>query len=355
MKRILFLAPATNYHTQKWCLYFYEQGYDVHVISLTDCKIPNVHIYCPMSSNKSNQSDIQKLSYLRLVPLINRIYKELSPDIVSVHYATSYGFLAALSRINKYSLSVWGTDVYAFPKKSLLHKILLRYSLKKATILLSTSRAMAKECRTYTDKELHITPFGVNMELFCPTNKIDRDTFVISNMKSLSHEYGTDVLLKAINEVVKRYPAIKMKIYIAGTGPAEDEFKKLAHFLNIDKYIEWLGLVPLEVIAEKLKNSDIAVIPSYRESFGVSAVEAQACGIPVIISDVEGLKEATSPYNSSIVVEPGNYKVLADAIIDLFLDEAKRIRMGANARDFVFENYELSKCFFNIETILNNF
>lgn len=354
MTRILFLAPATNYHTKKWCSYFVKKGYEVHVFSLTKAQIPDVNVHCQLSSNRSDKGDFSKLSYLFAVSKINKLYYEIKPDIVSVHYATSYGLLAALSQIKKYSLSVWGTDVYAFPNKSLFHKKIVEYSLSKATLLLSTSAAMAKECKKYTEKSFYITPFGVDMNVFSPKKQESNNegNFVISNIKSLSPEYGIDILLKAIRETIDHYPDIRLHVNIAGNGPSADSLKQLSRNLGVEDYIEWMGFVPQEVIVERLSNSDVAIIPSFRESFGVSAVEAQACGIPVVITDIDGLKEATCPGKSSIVVEVGNYKALSKAIVDLYYDKPKRIAMGIFARKYVIEHFEYSMCFRRIELLL---
>lgn len=355
MKKILFLAPAKNYHTKKWCTYFFSQGFTVHIISLTQGVIPNVCVHSLLSIDKSEKSDFSKLEYLFLIKKINRLYQEINPDIVSVHYASSYGLLAALSKIKKYSLSVWGTDVYAFPKKSFLHREIIKYSLNKATLLLSTSRAMAIECKHYTNKNFYITPFGVDMKLFSPKCINDMsDVFIISTIKSLSPEYGIDVLLKAIRVVLDKCDKISLRVNIAGQGSSYDELIRLAKTLNIEHVINWMGLISQEDVIFTLNNSHIAVLPSYRESFGVSAVEAQACGIPVIISDVEGLKEATNPGITSIVFSAGDYRGLAEAIIELYYDKDKRFRMGYEARRFVLDNYEYMKCFKYIEHILSN-
>lgn len=75
----------------------------------------------------------------------------------------------------------------------------------------------------------------------------------------------------------------------------------MAEQLEIADIVTWLGFIPQEEAACEWANMDVAVIPSLQESFGVSAVEAQACQIPVIISNVPGLKEATRPQISSVV------------------------------------------------------
>lgn len=357
MKKILFLAPAKNYHTRKWCAFFVSEGYSVSVISLTGGEIPNVTVHTLLISDKSDKGDLKKMEYLFCVKRINNLYNAIMPDIVSVHYATSYGLLAALSSIRKYSLSVWGTDVYAFPLKSFVHKKIVEFSLKKATVLLSTSRAMAEECKKYTDRKFYITPFGVDMNLFAPNDERENmnGEFVISTIKSLSPEYGIDILLKAIRQIVNDNPNIRLRVNIAGEGPSSESLKHLSQELGINDKIGWLGFIPQDEVVRVLNSSDIVVIPSYRESFGVSAVEAQACGLPVIISDVDGLKEATEPGITSLVFGVGDYDKLAKEIAELYYDREKRMAMGQSARAFVTKNFEYKNCFKRIEQILCNF
>ena len=76
---------------------------------------------------------------------------------------------------------------------------------------------------------------------------------------------------------------------------------------------------------------------------------AQACGTPVIISDIPGLMEATFPGKSSVVVPRNNAEVIAEAIIELFQDNEKRIQMGKAGREYVSEKYRIDSCFYNIE------
>ena len=128
--KILFLAPANNYHTQKWCGYFVSRGYDVHVISFFPGTIDGVTVHFLDCGVDWQQSDSKKLKYLLKTPKIRRIVSEISPDIISVHYATSYGTAAGIAGLQNYALSVWGGDVYTFPHKSPMHRALLQYSLE---------------------------------------------------------------------------------------------------------------------------------------------------------------------------------------------------------------------------------
>lgn len=347
--KICFVSDAGSYHTKKWCKWFFEQGHEISVISFTPGVIENAKVTIIETGANSRGSDLGKLKYFLAINKMRKAIQEINPDIINVHYATSYGAIAALSGIKGYVLSVWGSDVYDFPKKSPLHKALLKFSLSRATYLFSTSQAMADETHKYTNKKIEITPFGVDMELFNPGKRVREmdNYYVVGTVKTLTPKYGIDYLLKAIAIINNEHPEIPIRLRIAGKGEQKTEYKNLAVELGIDKITTWLGFVPQESASKEWANMDLAVIPSTleSESFGVSAVEAEACGTPVIISDVPGLMEATLPGVTSLVVPKKNEVALANAIVELYYDSQKRINMGLEGRKFACSKYELNKCF----------
>lgn len=358
--KICFIAPANNYHTKKWSQWFASRGHEIHIISFIDAKSDDVATVHYIDTGASvQQSDIKKIRYLLYAKRLKQTVDKIEPDVVNVHYATSYGTVAALSGVKNYALSVWGTDIYGFPNKSFLHKVMLQFSLYKAKYLFSTSKAMAEEGGKYTNKRFEITPFGVDMELFSPeqrTRKIANDMkgeeeFIVGTVKSLVPVYGIDYLLKAVAIVKKEKPEIPIKLRVAGKGPMEATYKRLAEELGIADITTWLGFIPQNKVAEEWANMDLAVVYSNAESFGVSAVEAQACETPLIISDIPGLKEATSPGESSYVISAGKEKELARAIVYLYEYADERERLGKNGREFVAKNYEINDTFKHIEEI----
>ena len=353
--KICFLAPANSAHTKKWCTYFVSQGHTVDVVSFIDAQIPDVNVHFIDTGASAGGSDKDKLKYLLKAGRVRKTVKRIAPDVVNVHYATSYGTVAALARLKNYALSVWGSDIYEFPQKSPLHRMLLKFSLAKAKYLFSTSKAMAEEASKYTKKSFQITPFGVDMGLFSSEKRsADHSDFVIGTVKSLAPAYGIDVLLRAAAIVRKEHPSIPLKLRIAGTGPCQDEYQALAAELNIEDITTWLGFIPQEQAAIEWANMDVAVVCSNAESFGVSAVEAQSCGIPVIISDIPGLMEATNPGKTSIVVPKQDARAVADVLVKLYNDPTLRKEMGNAGRAYVAENYELSACFRKIESLFEN-
>ena len=127
--RICFVAPANNYHTKKWATWFSGRGHEVHVVSFINDDIPGAIVHFIDTGVSAEDSDSSKIKYLLHAMELKKIINKVRPDIVNVHYATSYGTVAALSGIKHYILSVWGMDIYDFPKKSIFPKMMLKYSL----------------------------------------------------------------------------------------------------------------------------------------------------------------------------------------------------------------------------------
>ena len=352
--RICFVGSANSSHIVKWCNWFSSHGHDVHVISFTPGKIQDtkVKVHLIDLGVNTDGSDAGKLKYLTTGKRIKRLVEDIQPDIVNAHYATSYGIAVALSGVKNYVLSVWGSDIYDFPRKSFLHKTLLKYSLWKAPHLFSTSQAMASEAAKYTKKEFEITPFGVDMELFNPdkrTRKQGEPPFTVGTVKGLSDKYGIADILRAVS-IVKNKGQVPIKLRIAGKGSQEEEYKRLAKELDIENITSWLGFISQERAAQEWANMDVAIVPSTSdsESFGVSAVEAQACGTAVIITDIPGLMEATEPGKSSVVVHRNSPKEIAHEIEQLS-NYSVRQMFAMNGLDYVRRNYELDNCFKKIE------
>lgn len=348
--RICFLAPINNYHTIKWCEYFISRGHEVHVITFTKGDIDNVNVHYIDCGVNVSDSDTKKIKYLFKYKKVKRLINDINPDIVNAHYATSYGMIASLCNID-YILSIWGSDVYVFPKKSIIHKLYFKYILRKAKYIFSTSNCMKEEISKYTNKDIYVTPFGVKMDLFKPLNN-KNDIFTVGTIKSLKEKYGIKYIIDSIEIIHNIRPDINIQVNIAGTGDKEEEYRKYAKEKNVD--INWLGYISQEQASIEWNNMDIGLIPSIEdsESFGVSAIEAQSCSIPIIITDIPGLMETTTN-ESRIIIKRKDSTSLAYAIIDLYDNKDKRINMGIKGREYVLDKYEYNKCFNYIEELFN--
>lgn len=352
--KICYLADINSAHTHKFLNYFVKKGYDIHVISLgkgeyDGVKVHSLDIEDDVMKGKSEKG---KVGYLKKIKRVKELINEIKPDILHAHYASSYGLLGALANYHPYIISVWGSDVYDFPIKSPIHKMIIKYNLKKADYILSTSNVMKKETEKYTNKDIKVTPFGVDINKFYP-NKIESDEIIIGTIKTLEEKYGVQYLVKAFKKVKEENKDLDIKLRIGGKGSQEDYLKNLCRELQIENDVTFLGFVKPDDVIKEFQRFDISVFPSTldSESFGVAAVESEACGTPVIVSNVGGLMESTKPNETSLVATKESVEDLAEKLNILVRDKELRIKMGKAARMFVEENYSLEKNFDDINKI----
>jgi len=332
MKRIMIVANASSTHTIRWANALYEKGHAVTLVTqhtpISGLKKEIPLITLPYEGMKGYFLNTQELRRLNL---------KIKPDVIHAYFASGYGTLLANTGLNYY-ISVWGSDVYIYPKKNLINKLLLRRSLEKATYIFSTSEAMKVEALNYTSKPIYVIPFGVDVR------KYDKE-FVVSNQitigvaKVLDEIYGIDILVKAFSKV-KKASSKDVRLRIAGDGPSRQALEKLANKLGVAESVEFLGWLDFDCIAEFYKSLDIFCVPSYSESFGVVAVEAGAASLPSVVSDVGGLPEVVRNNETGYVVPAGDVEAFADKILILAEDESLRNKLGKAARERVESNYQ---------------
>ena len=351
--KICFLSDINSVHTQKWISYFLNTGNEVHVISLNDGNYEGASVHSLNIDNnvaKTNNT-IVKLKYLYKILKVRRIINEIKPDILNAHYASSYGILGSFSKYHPYVLSVWGSDIYDFPKKSIIHRCLIKYNLKKADYIFSTGNEMRKEILKYVDKDVTLTPFGIDTDFFDGVKK-EHEGVVLGITKSLEKVYGIDVLLRAFSKLIIKYDFLTLKI--AGKGTQRASLEKLCDQLKIKDKVTFVGFLCKAELVEFYRNIDIAVFPSRQESFGVAALEAQASKVPVVTSEAPGFKDTVINGKTGLFSKIDDINNIQEKLEELIKDEQKRKEMGEEGRRFVLENFKLVNNFKVIEEIFES-
>ncbi len=355
--KILILSDSDSPHTIRWAKSLSQANVTVSVFSLhkpnfnlySDC--PNIRIHSLNLSRAIQfigEAAYSKLIYLRAVRLVRKIIREDKPDILHSHYASSYGLIGALSKFQPFIVSVWGADIYNFPKRSFLHKSLIKFVLFYACKILSTSFVMKREIQNYTRKEIIVTPFGIDIEKFKP-KKIESlfspEDLVIGTIKTLEKKYGIEYLIKAFSLLKGKQKSKSLKLLIVGKGSQEEYLKNLVNELYIQKDTVFTGYISSDLVQDYHNMIDINVSVSIEdsESFGVAVLEASACGKPVIVSNAGGLPEVVEDGVTGYVVEKENLNTLVSALEKLVVDPELRILLGNNGRAKVISNYKWSE------------
>jgi len=342
-KKLLILGDVKSSHLKKW-IEALSVDYELGVFSFNsidqiykkDLKDLNIQHYCREKKGKSN-----KLSYFFQFFRLTSTVKNFKPDIIHAHYASSYGFFGALVKKDNFIVSAWGSDIFEFPKKSFLHKIILKFVMRKASLLMSTSNIMAEEMKLYTDKKVAITPFGISTDLFQPTSRQKNNKFIVGTVKSLEHIYGIDILIKSFKKFNEIYPNSECHIY--GKGSRESEYIELVKTLDLSRVVKLKGFVQNEKVPDVLNTFNVFCAFSRAESFGVAVLEASSCAIPVVVNDVGGLKEVAINNHTGYILDANDSHEIAQKFLFLANNNEECIKLGNNGRKWVLEKYDWTK------------
>lgn len=181
-------------------------------------------------------------------------------------------------------------------------------------------------------KGIKIIPPGLKVGdyEYHPEQKADSPLLIyigrLKKYKGLQHG------VKAMEEVVKEFP--NAKLLIAGRGDYKKKLEKIVENSSVSDNIELLGYVSEEKKTEMLKTAHLFIFPSIAEGWGISAIEAQTCGVPVIGTDTDGLRDSVKNGKTGRLVPYGEPDILAKEIIDLLSNPKKRRKLAEAAHQW---------------------
>ena len=274
-----------------------------------------------------------------------------SLDIVHAHFTVPPASYAALwhARRKKTPLIVTYHSEqragYGSPVRrvgAMIDNLLVRHSLlPRATSIISPSQHYVDESpflREHKRKVVSI-PNGVNLEDFeVPYSKeecrkrlgLPEDARIVLFMGSLSPQKAPDVLVKAMPAIVESVP--NAILLMVGSGVMRDKLEQLTRDMDICRSVRFAGLAEYRSRSLYYRASDIFVLPSIEETFGIVLLEASASGLPMVVSNLPTFKWIIKDGYNGLVVEKGNQSDLARALVRLFSDDQLRTRLGQNAR-----------------------
>jgi glycosyltransferase involved in cell wall biosynthesis len=148
-------------------------------------------------------------------------------------------------------------------------------------------------------------------------------------------EKGIRILLKAFPTVLEAFPEVKL--VLVGGGPLETEIR--AYEKQFSGHIFCLSFVPNDIMPNIYAGCDVVVLPSLEERFGNVALEAMACGKPVVGSGIGGMLDTIAHEETGLHVQPGNSRQLSDSLVRILKNDSFRKMLGQNARKKVLKEY----------------
>jgi D-inositol-3-phosphate glycosyltransferase len=194
---------------------------------------------------------------------------------------------------------------------------------------------------------VHVVSPGVDLYTFTPGESRSaardqigqpQDALIVSFVGRIQPHKGPEVLIRATSELVKHTPLLRHKLIVNIVGGASganteevDRLKELTTWLAIDDVVRFSPPIPREDLPQWYRAADLVVVPSYSESFGLVALEAQACGTPVIATAVGGLRTAVADGISGVLVDGHDPKAWSSVISRLLQEPQRRVLLSMGA------------------------
>ena len=230
---------------------------------------------------------------------------------------------------------------FAYP----LYHRLVRRSLSRTTRAVVTSQYMKDQfARVLPPERVDIVPDGVDSRFFTPSAGRKRSDYRVISLPGRTFDpvKGLDVLVRACALLWKKRQDFRLVV----TGSGRPELKSLPFFAG-DVWLDDAGIPGMYA------SSDIVVVPSvWGEPFGLTALEAMSCGVPVVASRAGGLAETVADGENGLLFEPGNHDELAARLDRLLDDPGLRQELGSEGRRRVVERYSWESIVDRYEGIL---
>ena len=276
-------------------------------------------------------------------------------DVIHVHYALPHATSALLAgqilgpRAPKVITTLHGTDITIVGTDPSYLPI-TRYSVERSDAVTVPSRYLRDTTRELLDLPglpIEVIANFVDCARFSPPERRDRQRITrlfaalggpvddaaadaptlvhVSNFRPVKRVHDVLAVFERVNAV---RPA---RLLMIGDGPDRSSVEARVRTLGLHPRVRFLGRQ--DDFVDALRDSDVFLLPSRSESFGVAALEAMACGVPVVASEVGGLPEVVAQGETGWLVACGDVEGMARAVLDIVGDPERRDRLGVLARE----------------------
>jgi N-acetyl-alpha-D-glucosaminyl L-malate synthase BshA len=280
---------------------------------------------------------------LALAVRMHEVVQTHGLDLLHCHYAIPHATSAwiareMLQRSGTYVpvvTTLHGTDITIVGQDPSYHAI-TKFSIEKSDGLTAVSRFLQQETLSTfgcTACRIEVIPNFIDPSVYDRSKytsvfdeQVGRDTRVLMHVSNFRPVKRVPDVLEVYARVAKKVPSV---LVMVGDGPERPAAEQQARDLGIDDRVFFLGKI--DTVAPLLAGADLFLIPSDRESFGLSALEALASGVPVIGTNVGGLPEVVRSGETGFLAGVGDVGAMADAAVELMRDDARWDKASALA------------------------
>ncbi|MFC1962411.1 glycosyltransferase family 4 protein [Chloroflexota bacterium] len=362
------LIGGAEVFAQEVAEHLVKKGHDVDIITTRlDRSLREVETLNGVVVHRIALGGVKYLSfvagYFRLLWHVLRLDRTRDYDFI---HAVSDGLPSLVAATAKklrgkpYLITIQGGTITPDYRKNLSGRIaakLQQWSFRNADAVHVISRKLREQAKQLSARNPIVIPNGVDASIFRPMNKsglrkthgFSQDENIIIGVARLIPRKGIDYLIRATAKVAEHLP--NLRLLIIGDGIQRANLEKLILKAGLGNKAQILGLVSHEQVPQYLNMADVFVIPSLFEPLGIVTIEAMACGIPVIGTNVDGIPDIVEDGKNGILVPPGDDEQIAEALMTLLSDEDTRNKLAQEGLETVKQKFLWETVLMRIEDL----
>ncbi|MCZ2127878.1 MAG: glycosyltransferase family 4 protein [Anaerolineales bacterium] len=262
-----------------------------------------------------------------------RLLRELKADIVHAGPIQTCALIARLAGARPLLTMSWGFDLMEDVNKNQWMQWATRYALRRSDFFISDANVTREKAVAYgmNPQKTVVFPWGVDLEHFSPKAEArDKTTFTLFCNRAWEPRYGVDVLARAFVEVARQKENVNLILLNGGSQGAT--LRQIFRRGGADERVTYGGQISQNDLPYWYHQADLYISPSHVDGSSVSLMEALACGLPCLVSDIPANKEWIVENENGWLFKDGDAHQLAQKILAAINQREKLPEVGASAR-----------------------
>ena len=283
---------------------------------------------------------------LRLLPDLKRVIRQVKPDLIQAGPLQRSAFLVALSGFRPLLSMSWGYDLLVDAGRNPLWRWATRFTLKRSAVMLGDCQTIRNLAVAHgmPDERIVTFPWGIDLNYFTPRSSanplgdqygrpytnLQPTTFTLLSTRGWEPIYGVEVIARAFVLAARQRP--ELRLVMLGNGSQAALLRQIFLSGGVSERVTFPGQVGQDELPRYFHMADLYVSATHSDGTSISLLEAMACGLPALISDIPGNREWVQPGENGWLFPEGDENALAGAILRAVDGRERLEEMGCTAR-----------------------
>lgn len=325
--RILYLTEEYTPHDFRFLNSLAETENEIFSMQLSASKFRRESRKLPQGVTAlTNSLSEQPFSWFRSMAYRDAIRKsvtDIKPDVIHAGPIQNVAFFAVMNEVAPVLTMSWGSDLLVSADSNPINRWITSYTLSHSAGLVGDCQPVKEKALAFgmQEEDIFLFPWGIDLQQFLPaaTSEIReklgwQNQYVILSNRSWESLYGVDTVVNAFINASKHAP--ELRLLLLGTGSMKEQITQLIETSGAKDLVHVAGQISNDQLAEYYHASDLYISASYSDGSSVSLMEALACGLPALVSDIPGNREWVTETVEGWRFTPGDVGEITRKILD---------------------------------------